>query len=285
MVFPNAVVVHANNAQFAPGQKVSYSRVESRMLLWCKAGSGTVTANDRRCELTPGRYLVLPWAHRIAYQASQHDPFLLAGIHVVPRHASGRPIRYDVAHQPDHELAGVGYRRDVPIPALRGVKEGTFQPTGALPQLAEYIVRVFLRGHPPAWQARQLAQQLLHELIRAEDQREVYDHGVPPELERLKQFVLFHRRQPLSLRDLVEFSKLSPATIGRLFRRYLHTTPVSWIQRVKIECASELLRTRRLSVAEVAAQVGIPDPYYFSKCFRKITGQSPRAYRQRQGWL
>jgi transcriptional regulator GlxA family with amidase domain len=91
--------------------------------------------------------------------------------------------------------------------------------------------------------------------------------------------------EPVSLCHLAEFARLSPATVGRLFRRHLGTTPVTWIMRVKIERARLLLRTRRLSVAEVARAVGFADPYYFSKCFRKVTGQSPLAYRQQQRGL
>ena len=60
---------------------------------------------------------------------------------------------------------------------------------------------------------------------------------------------------------------------------------MTWVLQVKMERARVLLRTRRLSVAEVGAAVGIADPYYFSKCFKKVIGQSPQAYRQSAHWL
>lgn len=283
--FADAIVVYANNAQFSPGQRRLFSRVESRMLLWCKAGKGTVTANKLTCDFEPGRYLFLPWGHSIAYEASTHDPFFLAGIHIIPRHARERTVTYDVAHHPDHPVAGATFRRDLKIPAMAGVKQGTLDPNEPLTQLAEYIVGVFIRGNPPEWQARQLAQQLLHELVLAERKREVYDHGVPPALERMKQYILFNIQRPLSLSHLVGFAKLSPSTIGRMFRDHLHTTPVTWILRVKMRRARTLLRTRRLSVAEVGEQVGISDSYYFSKCFKKETGYSPLEYRRQRHWI
>ena len=37
-----------------------------------------------------------------------------------------------------------------------------------------------------------------------------------------------------------------------------------------------------LSIAEIADQVGIPDPYYFSTRFHKFSGTSPREYRKRK---
>jgi AraC-like DNA-binding protein len=33
-------------------------------------------------------------------------------------------------------------------------------------------------------------------------------------------------------------------------------------------------------VAEIARQVGFDDPYYFSRVFHKLTGQSPSAHRR-----
>jgi len=55
---------------------------------------------------------------------------------------------------------------------------------------------IIWRRPPSKWQARQLARQLFHELILDEQKRAVYDHGVPPELERLKQYILFNLHRP-----------------------------------------------------------------------------------------
>ena len=289
--FRQAVVVYANFAQFAPSQRIRNPHVESRMLLWCKAGNGTVTVNGDEHPFEAGRYLFLPWGHRIHYEASRRDPFLLCGVHVIPRHADSHRVAFGVAHQKRDPLAGVRYRQDIAAAKLAataelaGLKMGWLETTAPLTYLLEYIVRLFVRGNPPEWLARQLARELLHELILHETSRKLHDDDVPPDLERMKQYVLFSLDRKLSLRDLVEFSGLSPSTVGRMFRQHLHTTPVEWILQTKLERAKTLLRTQRLSVAEVAGLVGIPDIYYFSKCFKQVEGQSPLAYRRQSGWL
>ena len=129
------------------------------------------------------------------------DPFFLAGIHLIPRHTPGHAITYEVAHRSDCPRAGVPFRRDLRLPTLMGVKQGALDHHEPLAQLAEYIVGVFTRGNPPEWQARQLGRQLLHELILilAVQKRQVYDPGVPPELERMKQYILFNLAPPPSL--------------------------------------------------------------------------------------
>jgi len=285
--FRQAVVVYANFAQFAPGQSIQFPCVESRMLLWCKARKGAVTVNGDKHPFEAGRYLFLPWGHRIHYEASRKDPFLLCGVHVIPRHADSHPVTFRVSHQKHDPLACVRYRQDIGAATaeLAGLKVGWLETTAPLTYLLEYIVRLFVRGNPPEWRARQLARELLHELILHETSRKLHDDDVPPDLERMKQYVLFSLERKTSLRDLVEFSGLSASTVGRMFREHLHTTPVEWILQTKLERAKTLLRTQRLSVAEVAGLVGIPDIYYFSKCFKQVEGQSPLAYRGQSGWL
>jgi AraC-like DNA-binding protein len=281
--YARAVVVHANYAQFAPGQVIHNGPVGSRMLLWCRAGTGTVSVNRQCVPMDAGRLLVLPWGHTVRYEASQNDPFLLAGVHVIPWHDTRRPVQFEVPHTADHPLAGARWRRTTKLAGIPDFKVGRLTAGSALAHLLEHVVGGFVRSTPPEWQARQLAGLILHELAAAE--RSTPHPDSPPELERLKQYIEFHMAEPVSLCHLAEFARLSPATVGRLFRRHLGTTPVTWILRVKVERARLLLRTRRLTVAEVARAVGFADPYYFSKCFKKLTGQAPQAYRRAGHWL
>jgi len=282
--FATAVIVHANYAQFGPAEVTANPCVSSRMVLWCKAGTGEVTANGMTFPFEAGRCLLLPWEHSVSYRASKDDPFLLAGIHLIPRHTRGRPVAFVVAHHANHPLAHASFRRDMEIAEMAGVKAGWLNDI-AMTHLFEYIVNIFIRGLPPEWLARQLAQQLLGELVRWQRHHEEPDSSPAPELERMRQYVLARLHQPLSLRDLVEFSRLSPSTVGRLFRERMQMTPVAWIMLLKMERAQMLFRTRRLSVNEVGEQVGFSDPYYFSKCFKKATSVSPREYRKKNYWI
>ncbi|MGH7144802.1 MAG: helix-turn-helix domain-containing protein, partial [Planctomycetota bacterium] len=106
------------------------------------------------------------------------------------------------------------------------------------------------------------------------------DEASTADLRRLMRFVENHLAEPLALRELAAFSGLSRSHIGRLFRRHLNTTPVDWITRTRIEQAKRMLASSGLPVGQVGARVGIADPYYFSKLFRKTTGLSAKAYRR-----
>jgi hypothetical protein len=76
------IVLRANHFQFGPGEAHSFGPVKSCMQLWCRAGRGVVSTPDTELELVAGRVLLLPWGHRIRYEANRRKPFLVSGVHV-----------------------------------------------------------------------------------------------------------------------------------------------------------------------------------------------------------
>lgn len=56
------------------------------------------------------------------------------------------------------------------------------------------------------------------------------------------------------------------------------SSPNEYIKIVRMKKALELLTTTPMNVSEVAREVGIPDAFYFSRCFKAQFGCSPSAY-------
>ena len=85
--------------------------------------------------------------------------------------------------------------------------------------------------------------------------------------------------------DMAEFCQLSNDQMRRLFVRHTGVMPKVYIDRMKIQHAAELLISRQLRIAEIAAELGYVDQYHFSRRFKQIMGLSPRQYReQAPGW-
>ena len=57
-------------------------------------------------------------------------------------------------------------------------------------------------------------------------------------------------------------------------------TPNDYIKELRMQRATELLKDDTQTIAQVAYQVGIDDPYYFSKLFKSYYGISPSQYRK-----
>lgn len=87
-------------------------------------------------------------------------------------------------------------------------------------------------------------------------------------------------QQPLQIRDHADALNVSVCWLIRCFKRYTGVTPQKYLTDIRIAKAKELLYSSTLSCGEIACSVGYPDPLYFSRVFRRETGQSPHAFRK-----
>ena len=71
---------------------------------------------------------------------------------------------------------------------------------------------------------------------------------------------------------------LGRSTFYRKVRGVTGYSPNEYMRIIRMKKAAELLLEKRYTVAEVSYKVGIEDPFYFSKCFKKQFGHSPSAY-------
>lgn len=281
------LIVYANWFQFRPGEQLTRPRVDSRMFLAVQQGKGTVTINGEEHTARAGCWFFLPWRHAIEYAADPADPFLVGGIHVIPKHDHSYPVRNHVAHDKDDPLAGAKYRRDAPGARGRHLLTGFFAPRQCrLRALVSYIIESFDLEHADEAKQRQTAQWLLAEIALAIDSAPSSGpEPVPSALLRVCAHVRQNLDKPLGTSVLARAGNCSVAGIHRLFRRWHEETPARWVAVQRAEHAAHLLRTTRLPVKAIAADVGIHDPFQFSRFFKRQTGQSPREYRRRQGIL
>jgi AraC-like DNA-binding protein len=93
------------------------------------------------------------------------------------------------------------------------------------------------------------------------------------------EWMLAHRHQKISLPELAAQARLSVPHYSASFKRHAGRSPTSYFQRLKIQHAAQLLSLTDLSIAKIAESVGIEDPFYFSRLFKKVMGQSPRHFR------
>jgi AraC-like DNA-binding protein len=85
--------------------------------------------------------------------------------------------------------------------------------------------------------------------------------------------------RPISVSLLAEQANLAPNTLAKKFKQAHKTTLSQYLLHRRIDKARSLLATTTLTIYEVGASVGIPDPQYFNKQFRKVAGISPSRYR------
>ncbi len=91
--------------------------------------------------------------------------------------------------------------------------------------------------------------------------------------------LIAHLREPFALGDLAAHCGLSVSRLAALFKQETGTSPQQFLERHRMQHASQLLRLTSLTIAEIATEVGFEDPFYFTNRFRRYAGTSPSHFR------
>lgn len=92
-------------------------------------------------------------------------------------------------------------------------------------------------------------------------------------------YMYAHVQENLSMEQIAEHFQLSKSYLHVIFQKYTGQAPMEFFTRLKLTEACKLLRSTDLYIYEVAHRLGYQDPYYFSRCFHKEVGISPKEYR------
>lgn len=85
----------------------------------------------------------------------------------------------------------------------------------------------------------------------------------------------------ISVEDLAEKFTVGRRHFERRFKKATNNTPIEYIQRVKIETAKKRLEAGQENINEVMYSIGYADITAFRSIFKKITGLTPMAYRNK----
>jgi AraC-like DNA-binding protein len=89
-----------------------------------------------------------------------------------------------------------------------------------------------------------------------------------------------------NLTEQIDFSNyareqnISLGYFRSIFKSATGLPPVEYLNRLRMVRAVEYLKDHTMTIGDVSAAVGIYDPNYFSRLFRKIIGYSPREFRK-----
>ena len=85
----------------------------------------------------------------------------------------------------------------------------------------------------------------------------------------------------LNVKNVAEKLRCSPDYLSHLFHKQTGEKLIHYIQRIRIEAAMLALKSTQLYISEIAFSSGFQDPAYFTRVFKKFTGESPQDFRSR----
>jgi len=96
---------------------------------------------------------------------------------------------------------------------------------------------------------------------------------------RAASYVEQNLQRQLSVSEVAEHCNVSPCHLTHVFKAVLGVSPVRYMQQMRVDHAKRLLADESLFVYEVAYKIGLDDPFYFSRMFKKVSGLSPEEFR------
>ncbi|KQN97681.1 AraC family transcriptional regulator [Paenibacillus sp. Leaf72] len=127
--------------------------------------------------------------------------------------------------------------------------------------------------------ARTLFYQFVYELVSQLREQDVRIIRADP-AEQLLKYLHDHYTEPLTMELLASMLDCSPSHLSRMFKQRTACSPIEYMIRLRITRAKSLLESTEATLQEIALNIGYTDVYYFSRIFKKQTGQSPVHYRQ-----
>ncbi len=99
--------------------------------------------------------------------------------------------------------------------------------------------------------------------------------------EKVMQWVEEHYNEQIKLDDIADAMHLSKYYLSRLFQNETGSSIPDYITARRIKSACRLLQTTAYSIERIGSEVGIPNPSYFIRTFKKSLGMTPLQYRKR----
>jgi AraC family transcriptional regulator len=100
-------------------------------------------------------------------------------------------------------------------------------------------------------------------------------------VQQAKDYIQAHLMEELSLDAIATTLGISQHHFCRVFKHHTGLTPWQYVIQQRIEAAKRLLRLPELSIIDISSQLGYSTSAQFTTFFRKHTGITPSAYRQK----
>ena len=94
-------------------------------------------------------------------------------------------------------------------------------------------------------------------------------------------FLMEHFQEHYTIQELSERFEISPTVMKKCFKEMYGDSVYAYMKRYRLQVAEKLLREQKLTIAEIAAQIGYLNPNKFTSAFCAEYGMPPTEYRKK----
>lgn len=254
-----ALAVHAGGQiTYTVPLKYEQNALPYAMLFFICTGEGTFSFQNHEIFLTPDTLLLFPADTPLQF-ATSHTPFSYCVFYL-----SGSVLK-------DHLPQLCGERGFL----KKSLAETTI-PRRLLSDLLEQI------ASPEDVSVLHLSTifHLILSCLLADKKKAESSSALPVHVEKMKQIFDSDYQTSHSLEELESRLGVSRYRLCRDFSGHIGTSPVQYLNQVRLTQAKHLLLSTDLTIHEVGSMVGIDNTTHFINLFKKNTGITPLQFRQ-----
>ena len=112
----------------------------------------------------------------------------------------------------------------------------------------------------------------------------IFNHAneMPRTIQEAVYFIHDNYMRPISLKDICKYMDVSPQYLIRVFKKKLNRSPLQYLNNFRVSRAKDMLKYTSLSIKEISYEIGIQNPFYFCRLFKKIEGMTPSEFRKKE---
>ena len=229
------------------------------ILLYSLGGKGYIENSSGKMELNPNQFIIIPPQLFHRYQADLENPWTLYWVHFSSNKLKefNEDFKSDRFYQP----TAIHYNQmiiEVWGQMFASLADGYNASTIAYANLCLY--------------------RFLSFFLFPDKKYSLEEQNDP-----LDQSIIFMRKnieKRLTTEDIAQRFQYSSSHYTAIFKKKTGMSPIDYFIRLKIHFACQLLTQTDLKIKQIADRIGYDDPYYFSRLFKQVMGQSPKEYKK-----
>lgn len=153
----------------------------------------------------------------------------------------------------------------------------------SLNALADVVVHLISQMYGPL-AAQHVQRNFSHEVRKPYEEQRFLEGGNdrhPDELIADIQFWLkSNLQEDIDFQRVAKLFSISYRTMTRRFRAAIGLSPLEYLQKIRLDSATDLLASSNLEIQDIALTVGFSSQGQFTRLFKELFGQTPSEYRK-----
>ncbi len=226
------------------------------LVVYIKEGSATLLSHKGKPRLNAGNLFVMFPNEEIHYVVDEGSPWTISWVGIYGDAVYN--LFSDAGITPENpikDVKNIGH-------ALSSIFEGIYQLSFSIKQFDKLSIVSLL-------------YQFFSVLISDNTSKPSIDY-----VQEAARLIDYNFDKNITVENIADRLFINKSYLCRMFKSQKGITPKEYLIKKRLDRASFLLKNSSVSVNTIALSVGLSDPLYFSRIFKKYTGISPSQYRQ-----